>query len=119
MQHPGHKSGRQIVELLKKKESEWSDDDYTHVKHVLAYCKRHLKQGNSKDPEHSKWRYSLMNWCGLLPSCRSAIALGFDLKAAAAPHAARCGRHVTKAHTSLLNPLQTVKLCVTEHSFTC
>lgn len=58
----GHKSGRQIVELLQKKESDWSEEDYTHVKHVLAYCKRHLKQGNSKDPEHSKWRYSLMNW---------------------------------------------------------
>ena len=40
------------------------------MKHVNAYCKRHLKQGNSKDPEHSKWRYSLMNWYVLarLPS---------------------------------------------------
>ena len=73
----GHKSGRQIVELLKKKEADWTEDDYTHVKHVSAYCKRHTKQGNTKDPEHSKWRYSLMNWYeAVMRSCESCQGPG-------------------------------------------
>ncbi|KAK9813427.1 hypothetical protein WJX73_008126 [Symbiochloris irregularis] len=58
----GRKSGRHILEMLKKKEADWSDEDHAHIKKVTAYCKRHLKQGPSKDVENSKWRYSLMNW---------------------------------------------------------
>ena len=58
----GHKSGRHILEILGKGDK-LEEDDYAHMKQVNAYCARHLKQGNSRDPEHSKWRYSLMNWC--------------------------------------------------------
>ena len=30
---------------------------------VVAYVHRHLAQGGPKDDaEHSRWRYSLMNW---------------------------------------------------------
>ena len=52
-----HQSRQQTLCLAKR-----LSVDCAQMKHVNAYCKRHLKQGNSKDPEHSKWRYSLMNW---------------------------------------------------------
>src|SRR5215203_4686590 len=48
----GHESGRRIVGLLRKKKSDYTDDD----------VKRHLGQGPKNDVEDSKWRYSLMNW---------------------------------------------------------
>eukprot|EP00891_Asterochloris_glomerata_P004136 jgi/Astpho2/4136/Aster-x0606 len=58
----GRKSAKQIIELLEKEESDLTDDDIAHMKHVNSYCKRHLKQRPKKDVESSKWRYSLMNW---------------------------------------------------------
>ena len=59
----GHASGRRIVEILHKNKGDLSDDDYEHMRKVVGYCKRHLAQGGPKDDkEHSKWRYSLMNW---------------------------------------------------------
>jgi len=69
-QHPdgeaestGHRSGRRIVEILEKKKSDWDDDDIVHMRYVNAYNKRHLAQGGPEDDvEHSRWRYSLMNW---------------------------------------------------------
>ena len=33
------------------------------MKKVAGYVHRHLKQGGpAADKEHSRWRYSLMNW---------------------------------------------------------
>ncbi|WP_349371913.1 DUF3140 domain-containing protein [Salinarimonas sp.] len=59
----GHKSGRRIVEIKHKKKAELDDDDYAHMKKVVGYVHRHLKQGGPSDgKEHSRWRYSLMNW---------------------------------------------------------
>jgi hypothetical protein len=58
----GHQSGRRIVEIRRKNKSEYTDDDVAHMKRVNGYVKRHLAQGPKKDPEDSKWRYSLMNW---------------------------------------------------------
>ncbi|KAK9838065.1 hypothetical protein WJX74_011053 [Apatococcus lobatus] len=58
----GHKSGKQILDILQKKGKDYSEDELTHMRHCNSYNKRHLSQGPSKDPEHSKWRYSLMNW---------------------------------------------------------
>lgn len=58
----GHESGRRIVELLRKKKSEFDDDDYAHMRKVVGYAHRHLAQRPSGDVEHSAWRYSLMNW---------------------------------------------------------
>jgi hypothetical protein len=59
----GHESGRRIVELKKTKKADLTDDDVAHMKKVAAYVKRHLAQGPPKDDvEHSRWRYSLMNW---------------------------------------------------------
>ncbi len=59
----GHKSGKRIVEILRKKKGDLSDDDYGHMAKVVGYIKRHMAQGGPKeDKEHSAWRYSLMNW---------------------------------------------------------
>ncbi|MCE4226657.1 DUF3140 domain-containing protein [Methylobacterium sp. C25] len=61
----GHAEGRRIVEMLHKKKSELSDDDYGHMRKVVGYVRRHLKQGGPEDKaevEHSPWRLSLMNW---------------------------------------------------------
>ena len=61
----GHKEGRRIVELLRKKKSDLTEDDYAHMRKVVGYVARHLKQGGPKDKgevEHSPWRLSLMNW---------------------------------------------------------
>ena len=58
----GHKSGRQIVELLQKKKADYSDDDLSHMKKVISYVHRHSAQKPSGDIENSRWRYSLMNW---------------------------------------------------------
>jgi hypothetical protein len=59
----GHESGRRIVAIKRKKKDDLSDDDLAHMRKVVGYVNRHLAQGGPKeDKEHSKWRYSLMNW---------------------------------------------------------
>jgi Protein of unknown function (DUF3140) len=58
----GHKSGRRIVAILRKKKTELSPADVEHMHKVVGYIKRHLAQGPASDVEHSRWRYSLMNW---------------------------------------------------------
>ena len=59
----GHKSGKRIVAIKRKKKADLSDDDYAHMKKVLGYIARHVKQGGpAKDKQDSDWRYSLMNW---------------------------------------------------------
>ena len=58
----GHESGRRIVEIKRKNQSAYTDDDIEHMKRVNGYVKRHLRQAPKKNPEDSKWRYSLMNW---------------------------------------------------------
>jgi len=59
----GHKSGKRIVEIKRKKKADLDDDDYAHMKKVTGYVHRHLAQGGpAEDKEHSDWRYSLMNW---------------------------------------------------------
>jgi len=59
----GHKSGHRIVAIKHKKKSDLTEDDYAHMKKVVGYVHRHLSQGAPKeDAEHSRWRYSLMNW---------------------------------------------------------
>ena len=59
----GHESGRHIVEILRKKKADYTEDDYAHLRRVVSYVHRHLAQGGPKDDvEHSRWRYSLMNW---------------------------------------------------------
>jgi hypothetical protein len=58
----GHESGRRIVKIKHKNNSDYTDDDVAHVKQVVGYVNRHKAQGPKKDVEDSKWRYSLMNW---------------------------------------------------------
>jgi hypothetical protein len=59
----GHKSGERIVEIKRKNKDDITDDDWDHMGRVVGYVKRHLAQGGpDEDMEHSRWRYSLMNW---------------------------------------------------------
>ena len=58
----GHASGRRIIAILKAKKSDLTDDDYAHMRKVVGYAKRHLKQRPSGDVRDTRWRYSLMNW---------------------------------------------------------
>ena len=58
----GHESGRMIVTLLAKKKADLDDEDVKQMKRVAGYVHRHLAQKPGKDVEHSRWRYSLMNW---------------------------------------------------------
>jgi hypothetical protein len=58
----GHNSGRRIVDLLRSKKSDLTDDDYAHMRKVVGYVHRHLAQRPAGDISESAWRYSLMNW---------------------------------------------------------
>ena len=58
----GHAAGQRIVAILRTKKAELTDDDYAHMAKVVGYVKRHSAQGPKSDVEHSRWRYSLMNW---------------------------------------------------------
>ncbi|WP_199439833.1 DUF3140 domain-containing protein [Umezawaea beigongshangensis] len=58
----GHESGRRIVQLLRTKKGDLTEDDHAHVHKVVGYVHRHLAQRPAGDVEHTRWRYSLMNW---------------------------------------------------------
>ena len=58
----GRKSAKRIIEIRRKNKDELTNDDYSHMKKVNAYVKRHSAQKPSGDIEDSNWRYSLMNW---------------------------------------------------------
>lgn len=58
----GHRSGRKIVTILRKKKSDLSDADIAHMRKVVGYVRRHTAQKPSGDVTNTPWRYSLMNW---------------------------------------------------------
>jgi Protein of unknown function (DUF3140) len=58
----GHKSGRRIVQLRRKKAAELSEDDYAHMMKVIGYVHRHAAQRPQRDVAQTRWRFSLMNW---------------------------------------------------------
>lgn len=58
----GHASGRRIIRILSTKKADLTDSDIEHMRKVVGYVHRHLAQKPSSDVEHSRWRYSLMNW---------------------------------------------------------
>ncbi|MCC5636140.1 DUF3140 domain-containing protein [Nostoc sp. CHAB 5844] len=58
----GHKSGKRIVDLLQKPKDDYTDDDLSHIKKVVSYIHRHSAQQPEGEIEHTRWRYSLMNW---------------------------------------------------------
>ena len=58
----GHKSGRRIVEILRTKKADLTDDDADHMRKVVGYVHRHLAQRPGGDTTDTDWRRSLMNW---------------------------------------------------------
>ncbi|GAB3929343.1 DUF3140 domain-containing protein [Kribbella albertanoniae] len=58
----GHRSERRIIELLDTDKADLSDSDYQHMRKVVGYVHRHLKQRPGGDITETDWRYSLMNW---------------------------------------------------------
>jgi hypothetical protein len=58
----GHASGRRIVEILRSRKGDLTDDDYAHMRKVVGYVRRHLAQRPTGDVTDTKWRHSLMNW---------------------------------------------------------
>ena len=58
----GHKSGRRIVDILRKTKAELEDTDYEHMRKVVGYVRRHSAQRPRGDITETRWRYSLMNW---------------------------------------------------------
>lgn len=57
----GHASGRRIVEILRKPDTELTSSDFQHMRKVVGFTKRHLAQ-RPDNIVTSRWRYSLMNW---------------------------------------------------------
>ena len=58
----GHHSGRRIIEIKRKPKAALTDKDYEHMRKVVGYVHRHMAQRPAGDVEHTRWRYSLMNW---------------------------------------------------------
>lgn len=58
----GHQSGKHIVEVLGKKQADYTAEDFKFMKKVVGYVHRHLKQKPDRDVTETNWRYSLMNW---------------------------------------------------------
>lgn len=58
----GHKSGKKIIDILERDRSDYTEDDFSHMKKVVSYVHRHSAQKPSGDIKDSRWRYSLMNW---------------------------------------------------------
>src|SRR5262249_21137814 len=58
----GHKSGKRLIAIQRKKRADLSAADYRHMRKVVGYIKRHMAQRPRKDVRDTPWRYSLMNW---------------------------------------------------------
>jgi hypothetical protein len=57
----GHESGRRIVRIPRKKESDHTDEDLDQMRRVVSYVHRHLAQRPDGDVEDDRWRYSLLD----------------------------------------------------------
>lgn len=58
----GHKSGKKIIEIIKKKKGDYTNDDFDHMHKVISYISRHTAQKPDGDVEDTNWNYSLKNW---------------------------------------------------------
>lgn len=58
----GHWSAQRILEIKRKKPADYTAEDYSHMRKVAAYVKRHGAQRPEGDQRETPWRYSLMNW---------------------------------------------------------
>ena len=57
----GHASGRRIVQILRTPPKRLSDADYSHMRKVVGFIRRHRAQ-EPANMVTSRWRYSLLNW---------------------------------------------------------
>lgn len=70
----GYESGRWVVEILDKNESDYTDEDIDHMRRVVSYVRRHQAQRPKGDVEESNWSYSLVrDTCDLYPRSRNFI----------------------------------------------
>jgi DNA topoisomerase VI subunit B len=58
----GHEMGRHVVEILRARRADLTDEDEERMRKVVGYVHRHLAQRPSGDVRETRWRYSLMNW---------------------------------------------------------
>ena len=61
----GHESGRRIVEILRTRKGDLTDDDAAHMRKVVGYVKRHTAARPDKPDDelaHARWTASLKNW---------------------------------------------------------
>lgn len=58
----GHESGQKIVKILRKSDSDLTDQDWEHKRKVVGYINRHKAQPPGGDATETDWRDSLMNW---------------------------------------------------------
>ena len=58
----GRQSARAILAIRAKALEDLTDADYSHMKKVIGYCRRHLAQRPWGDVTDTRWRWSLMNW---------------------------------------------------------
>ena len=63
----GRQSARRILAIRATPHDDLTESDYAHMKKVIGYCRRHLAQRPQVlrmggDVEHTRWRWSLMNW---------------------------------------------------------
>lgn len=58
----GHESGRSIVQLLSKSQSQFTPEDIHEMRRVVSYVHRHMAQKPAGDITDTRWRHSLMNW---------------------------------------------------------
>lgn len=58
----GHESGRRIIDIKGTKVADLKEADFEHMRKVVGYVNRHLKQRPKGDVTDTRWRYSLMNW---------------------------------------------------------
>lgn len=58
----GRQSARRILEIRAKALEDLTDSDYSHMRKVIGYARRHLAQRPWGDVTQTRWRWSLMNW---------------------------------------------------------
>ena len=63
----GRQSAKRILAIKATAVADLTESDYSHMKKVIGYCRRHLAQRPQAfrmggDITHTRWRWSLMNW---------------------------------------------------------